>query len=163
DADDPGRDHRRSRPLVPRPRSAAADCIVGDDAAGRTVVSPTGAAACGLPRAGDRPDRARVQRPRRRAARHLRSAHDPLMAEPLLEVTDLSVRFETDDGPVHAVDRLSFTLAPGEVLGIVGESGCGKSVTCMSLVRLLPETAVIDGTAVFAGTDLLALPPKQLR
>jgi peptide/nickel transport system ATP-binding protein len=85
------------------------------------------------------------------------------MAAPLLEVTDLSVRFETDDGPVHAVDKLSFSLAPGEVLGIVGESGCGKSVTCMSLVRLLPETAVIDGRAMFDGVDLLSLSPRRLR
>jgi peptide/nickel transport system ATP-binding protein len=85
------------------------------------------------------------------------------MAAPLLDVTDLSVRFETDDGTVHAVDRLSFTLAPGEVLGIVGESGCGKSVTCMSLVRLLPETAVIEGRAVFDGVDLLSLSPRRLR
>ncbi len=85
------------------------------------------------------------------------------MAVPLLEVTGLSVRFETDDGPVHAVDKLSFSVAPGEVLGIVGESGCGKSVTCMSLVRLLPETAVIDGRAVFDGIDLLTLSPHRLR
>jgi peptide/nickel transport system ATP-binding protein len=85
------------------------------------------------------------------------------VAAPLLEVTDLSVRFDTDDGPVHAVDRLSFTLAPGEVLGIVGESGCGKSVTCMSLVRLLPETAAISGRVVFDGTDLLALSQRRLR
>jgi peptide/nickel transport system ATP-binding protein len=85
------------------------------------------------------------------------------MPQPLLEVTDLSVRFETDDGPVHAVDKLSFTLAPREVLGIVGESGCGKSVTCMSLVRLLPETAVITGQALFDGVDLLSLSPRRLR
>jgi peptide/nickel transport system ATP-binding protein len=85
------------------------------------------------------------------------------MAGQLLDVTDLSVRFETDDGPIHAVDKLSFSIAPGEVLGIVGESGCGKSVTCMSLVRLLPETAVIDGRAVFDGTDLLSLSPRRLR
>jgi len=85
------------------------------------------------------------------------------MATPLLEVTDLSVRFETDDGPVHAVDKLSFTLAAGEVLGIVGESGCGKSVSCMSLVRLLPETAVISGTVLFDGVDLLSLSPRRLR
>jgi ABC-type dipeptide/oligopeptide/nickel transport system ATPase component len=56
-----------------------------------------------------------------------------LKADPLLEVKDLSVRFETDEGPLQAVDRVSFALAPREVLGIVGESGCGKSVTCMSL------------------------------
>jgi peptide/nickel transport system ATP-binding protein len=64
---------------------------------------------------------------------------------------------------VHAVDKLSFTLAPREVLGIVGESGCGKSVTCMALVRLLPETAVIGGRALFDGTDLLSLSPRRLR
>jgi peptide/nickel transport system ATP-binding protein len=83
--------------------------------------------------------------------------------EPLLEVTDLSVRFDTDDGPVHAVDRMSFSLAPAEVLGIVGESGCGKSVTCMALTRLLPETAVVQGRAVFGGVDLLTLSARRLR
>jgi len=81
----------------------------------------------------------------------------------MLEVADLSVRFDTDDGPVHAVDRVSFSLAEGEVLGIVGESGCGKSVTCMSLVRLLPETATIEGRALFEGRDLLAMPMRELR
>src|SRR5439155_13977294 len=106
----------------------------------------------------------RLQRLRRRAARHPRSPHDPLMAAaPLLEVSDLSVRFDTDDGPVHAVDRMSFSLAEGEVLGVVGESGCGKSVTCMSLVRLLPETATISGQALFEGRDLLAMPMRGLR
>ena len=82
---------------------------------------------------------------------------------PLLEVTDLSVRFETDDGPVRAVDGLSFTLAPGEVLAIVGESGCGKTATALSLVRLLPPAAVIGGRVVFDGLDLLALPAGRLR
>src|SRR6185437_1748663 len=86
-----------------------------------------------------------------------------VMADPLLEVSDLSVRFDTDDGPVHAVDKMSFSLAPGEVLGIVGESGCGKSVTCMSLTRLLPETATVTGRAVFDGRDLLTLAPRSLR
>ena len=85
------------------------------------------------------------------------------MATPLLEVADLSVRFDTDDGPVHAVDRMSFGLEPGEVLGIVGESGCGKSVTCMSLVKLLPETAAVTVRVLFEGTDLLALSPRRLR
>jgi peptide/nickel transport system ATP-binding protein len=82
---------------------------------------------------------------------------------PLLDVRDLSVRFDTDDGQVHAVDKLSFSLEEGEVLGIVGESGCGKSVTCMSLVRLLPETAHVSGSVEFEGTDLLTLPMRRLR
>ena len=85
------------------------------------------------------------------------------MSEALLAVRDLSVRFETDDGATQAVDRLSFTLGRSEVLGIVGESGCGKSVTMLSLLRLLPETAVVTGEAVFAGRDLLSAPPAVLR
>ena len=52
---------------------------------------------------------------------------------------DLSVRFDTDDGTVHAVDRMALTLAPSQVLGIVGESGCGKSVTALSILGLLPK------------------------
>ena len=81
----------------------------------------------------------------------------------LLEVEELSVRFDTDDGPVHAVDRLSLTLGEREVLGVVGESGCGKSVSFMSLLRLLPETAVVTGRATFGGIDLLAAPTSRLR
>ncbi|MEP6978717.1 MAG: ATP-binding cassette domain-containing protein, partial [Thermoleophilia bacterium] len=86
-----------------------------------------------------------------------------MSAAPLLEVADLSVRFDTDSGTVHAVDKLSFTLAEGEVLGIVGESGCGKSVTAMSLLRLLPETASISGRARFDGDDLLGASSRRLR
>jgi peptide/nickel transport system ATP-binding protein len=85
------------------------------------------------------------------------------LTQPLLDVRDLSVRFETDDGATHAVDRFSFSLAPREVLGIVGESGCGKSVTMMSLLRLLPATAAVSGTALFGGEDLLAASPARLR
>jgi peptide/nickel transport system ATP-binding protein len=81
----------------------------------------------------------------------------------LLEVTDLSVRFETDDGTTHAVDRFSFALGAGEVLGIVGESGCGKSVTMLSLLRLLPETAQVTGRALFEGADLLVASSSRLR
>jgi peptide/nickel transport system ATP-binding protein len=81
----------------------------------------------------------------------------------VLEVEDLSVRFDTDDGFVHAVDRLSFSLGEREVLGVVGESGCGKSVSFMSLLRLLPETAVVDGRATFDGIDLLRVPQSRLR
>jgi peptide/nickel transport system ATP-binding protein len=81
----------------------------------------------------------------------------------LLEVSDLSVRFDTEDGPVHAVDGLSFELERGEVLGIVGESGCGKTVACLSLVRLLPESAAATGRVLLEGVDLLTLPPRKLR
>ena len=82
---------------------------------------------------------------------------------PLLEVDGLSVRFETDDGVVQAVDDLTFSLDQREVLGIVGESGCGKSVSLMSLVRLLPPSAKIDGRARFDGLDLLTASGRQIR
>src|SRR4051794_1979015 len=82
---------------------------------------------------------------------------------PLLAVTDLSVRFEADEGPVHAVASLSLSLAPVAELGLVGESGCGKTVTVLSLLQLLPETAVVTGRASFDGRDLLALGPRRLR
>jgi peptide/nickel transport system ATP-binding protein len=81
----------------------------------------------------------------------------------LLEISDLSVRFQTDDGPVHAVDRVSFTLEEREVLAVVGESGCGKSVTAMSLVRLLPRTARVSGAARFGDRDLIAVSDGELR
>jgi peptide/nickel transport system ATP-binding protein len=81
----------------------------------------------------------------------------------LLDVDALSVRFETDDGVVQAVDGLSFELEEREVLGIVGESGCGKSVSLMSLLRLLPPSAKVDGTALFDGVDLLSAPTRQIR
>jgi peptide/nickel transport system ATP-binding protein len=82
---------------------------------------------------------------------------------PLLEVSDLSVRFDTDDGSVYAVDRLSFTLEEGEVLGVVGESGCGKSVSLMSLTQLLPQTATVTGSARLGEVDLLRASSSQIR
>jgi peptide/nickel transport system ATP-binding protein len=82
---------------------------------------------------------------------------------PLLDVADLSVRFETDDGVVQAVDALSFAVEEGEVLGIVGESGCGKSVSLMSLLGLLPPSAKVAGRAAFGGVDLLSAPAARLR
>ena len=85
------------------------------------------------------------------------------MTETLLEVRDLSVRFDTDDGAVHAVDRMSLTLEPRQVLGIVGESGCGKSVTALSILGLLPKTATVTGSVNFDGTELLGASKSQLR
>ncbi len=81
----------------------------------------------------------------------------------VLDVDGLSVRFETDDGVVQAVDGLSFDLDEREVLGIVGESGCGKSVSLMSLLRLLPPSAKIEGTARFDGVELLSASMRQIR
>src|SRR5436190_5164182 len=82
---------------------------------------------------------------------------------PLLEVSDLSVRFDSDERRVHAVDRMAFSLEPGEVLGVVGESGCGKSVTMLSMLGLLPRTATVTGQALFRGRNLVGARPAELR
>jgi ABC-type glutathione transport system ATPase component len=83
---------------------------------------------------------------------------------PLLEVRNLSVRFRTRDGIVHAVSDLSYTLRRGETLGVVGESGSGKSVTSLAIMGLLTRNfADITGEILFEGTDLLKLSPDQLR
>ena len=75
----------------------------------------------------------------------------------LLEVEDLRVSFKTDDGVVEAVQGVSYELDAGETLGIVGESGCGKSVSTMALMRLIPEPpGRIAGRIVFDGEDILA-------
>jgi peptide/nickel transport system ATP-binding protein len=79
-----------------------------------------------------------------------------------LEVSDLTVRFPTEDGVVHAVRGVSFALGPGEVLGIVGESGSGKSVTSLAIMGLLPKTARITGSILFKGRELLGLRDKEL-
>jgi peptide/nickel transport system ATP-binding protein len=86
------------------------------------------------------------------------------MAEPLLEVTDLTVRFPTDDGIVKAVDGVSFSVSSGETLGVVGESGSGKSVTFLTLMGLVSsKQATISGQALFKGQDLLSMPVDDLR
>jgi peptide/nickel transport system ATP-binding protein len=85
------------------------------------------------------------------------------LSAPLLEVDDLSVRFDTDEGTVHAVDRMSLALEPKEVLGIVGESGCGKSVTALSILGLLPKTATVSGSIRFEGDELLGARGSRLR
>ncbi|WP_437301334.1 ABC transporter ATP-binding protein [Sorangium sp. So ce426] len=83
---------------------------------------------------------------------------------PLLSVQDLRVEFITPTGPVCAVDNVSFDIAPGEVLGLAGESGSGKSTVAMAIMRLLRPPAVITGGHVyFAGQDVLAMNEEQLR
>jgi oligopeptide transport system ATP-binding protein len=84
---------------------------------------------------------------------------------PLLDVTDLRTSFHTRNGVYRAVDGVSFALERGETLGIVGESGSGKSVTCYSLMGLVPQPPgrIEGGRALFDGTDLLKAPPDRLR
>ena len=81
----------------------------------------------------------------------------------LLSVQDLRVRFATEDGPVYAVNGVSFDLAAGEIIALVGESGCGKSVTAMAVPGLLAPTATVTGRVLLEGRDLLGLAPKELR
>ncbi len=83
---------------------------------------------------------------------------------PLLSIENLQVHFRTPEGVNRAVDGVSFAIGAGETLAIVGESGCGKSVTSMSILRLLPEPpAAIAGAIRFQGTNLLDLPDKAMR
>ena len=83
--------------------------------------------------------------------------------KPLLEVDDLRVLFRTDHGPARAVDGVSFTLSAGETLCVVGESGCGKSVTALATMGLLPRaSAQVGGRIAFEGRDLLGLDPRSM-
>ena len=79
-----------------------------------------------------------------------------MSVEPLLSVSDLQTYFYTEDGVVKAVDGVDFEVYPGEILGIVGESGCGKSVTSLSVMRLIQSPGkIVNGEILFAGKKLL--------
>lgn len=83
---------------------------------------------------------------------------------PILDVRGLSISFRGRDGITHVTRDVSFSVAPGERVGVVGESGCGKSVTGLSLLRLLPErTAIIDGQILFNGKDLMSMKAGDIR
>ena len=94
-----------------------------------------------------------------------RSAAAEETGAPLLEVEGLRTYFDLRHGIVKAVDGVSFTLAPHETLAIVGESGCGKSITALSLMRLVPEPPgrIVGGSVKLAGRDLLALSEEEMR
>ncbi|MCW2576875.1 MAG: hypothetical protein JWR66_2905 [Modestobacter sp.] len=81
---------------------------------------------------------------------------------PLLQVTDLNVRFPTEDGSVHAVRGVDYTLRAGEVLGIVGESGSGKSVTSLAVMGLLPSSARVSGSVKYRGQELLGQSDRSM-
>ena len=85
--------------------------------------------------------------------------------EPLLKAKDLVTEFQTDDGPVRAIDRVHLEIYPGETVGLVGESGCGKTVTALSLLKLIPEPTgcIRDGSVTFEGTELFSLKKKAFR
>lgn len=87
------------------------------------------------------------------------------MADTLLQVKNLATHFHTEEGIVKSVQDVSFEVKAGEVLGVVGESGCGKSVTSMSILRLIqqPQGKIVNGQILFDGQDLLSLSEDQMR
>src|SRR5580692_4775685 len=89
----------------------------------------------------------------------------PAAAQALLEIEDLRTWFFTRDGVVRAVNGVSFSVMPGETLAIVGESGCGKSVTALSVLRLIPSPPgrIVSGAIRLAGRDLLTLSDAEMR
>lgn len=83
---------------------------------------------------------------------------------PLLNIENLTVAFPTKDGPASAINHLSLQIQPGEVLGLVGESGCGKSMTSLAILRLIPSPGQIsNGTVTFKGQNLLNLSQEEIR
>ncbi|TFC92582.1 dipeptide/oligopeptide/nickel ABC transporter permease/ATP-binding protein [Cryobacterium sp. TMT4-31] len=82
-------------------------------------------------------------------------------AAPLLEVKNLSIRFPNRHGDIAIVDNVSFSVRPSETMALVGESGCGKSITSLAIMGLLPDTAEITGQILFEGRDLLTMPRKE--
>jgi peptide/nickel transport system ATP-binding protein len=105
---------------------------------------------------------AHVTTARERRNRPLPKLADP--EAPLLVVEDLKTHFRLESGTVHAVDGVSFQLDAGEALGIAGESGCGKTTTALSLIRLLPENArIVDGSVKLYGIDLVQKSDNALR
>ena len=87
------------------------------------------------------------------------------MSETLLRIENLTTRFHTDDGTVHAVNGISYSLKEGETIGVVGESGCGKSVHALSLMRLIPSPPgeIVDGEVFFHERDLLKVSLDEIR
>src|SRR5690554_4215596 len=85
--------------------------------------------------------------------------------EKLLEVKDLKTYFYTESGIARAVDGISLEIYPGETLGVVGESGCGKSVTSLSIMRLIqePPGKIVNGEILFKGKDLAKLSQEEMR
>src|SRR3954467_491032 len=87
------------------------------------------------------------------------------MAQPLLEVQSLNIAFDTERGQIQPVREASFSIYPGQTVALVGESGCGKSVTSLSILRLIPSPPgqILGGKIFFRGQDLLQLSEREMR
>jgi oligopeptide/dipeptide ABC transporter ATP-binding protein len=87
------------------------------------------------------------------------------LAEPLLAVKNLRTQFFTEEGVVNAVNGVSYDVMPGEILGLVGESGCGKTVSALSILRLIPSPPgkIIDGEILFEGENILKMDDEEIR
>ncbi len=87
------------------------------------------------------------------------------MAEPLLAVKNLRTNFYTEEGVVNAVNGVSYDIQPGEILGLVGESGCGKTVSALSILRLIPNPPgkIVEGEIIFDGEDILKMDEDEVR
>lgn len=83
--------------------------------------------------------------------------------QPLLRLKNLSITFQTDNGPLPAVRDVSLSLGRGRITCLVGESGCGKSLTARAILRLMPDNARLDGSILLDGQNLLQLPPREMR
>jgi peptide/nickel transport system ATP-binding protein len=109
------------------------------------------------------------KRPAARAVSRVTPAASPPPAlakgTPILEIQDLKTHFFSRDGVAKAVDGVSYSIHRGETLGVVGESGCGKSVTALSILRLVPDPPgrIVGGSIRFNGVDLLTIPAKQMQ
>ena len=178
DGGDPRSDPGRGGAVLPRTRDPAAVAQSGHDAlrgTGLHLASPVDRGDAGH---RDHGAHLGVQPVRRRAPRRPRPARKPPMSivttdldpwqpggtgTPLLRVRDLSVSFRTEDGRVCAVDDVSFEARAGELLAVVGESGCGKSVMAMALSGLLPRNATVTGSVELAGQQLVGASPGDLR
>ncbi len=132
----------------------AADAIAGGQASGLTGVI--------APAAEETPLSERLALLREaELARGDRLVYATPEAEPVLEVKNLSIAFPQQHGDVNIVDNVSFSVRPGETMGLVGESGCGKSISSMAVMGLLPPTARISGEILFKGKNILDLTPTE--
>ncbi len=145
--------------LVPRPRLSPRHTDLGPHPVRRQGLPRHRSVLGAVSRRRDLPDRPGDQLHRRRPARRARSAQGDVMAEPLLEIRGLKTHFSTDDGMVQAVDGVDITIGRGETVGVVGESGCGKTVTALSVLKLIamPPGRIVAGEVLYQGRDLVPL------